>query len=102
MLVVVIYWCSMYVHFSLRLLIMNRVDAALQSTCDGAAGGIYGPRYVMGGTAVAVSYTYLRWTQEEAIAMLDAAGISYIRCNVERDNYNVNRGFVIVPVSEWN
>ena len=81
---------------------MNRVDAALQSTCDGAAGGIYGPRYIMGGTAVAVSYTYFRWTEEYAKALLDAAGIQYLRVEVEADNYNVKRAFVVVPVSEWN
>ena len=81
---------------------MNRVDAALQSTCDGAAGGIYGPRRIMGGEAVSVTYTYFRWTEAQAVAMLEAAGVKYLRCTVERDNYNVNRAQVIVPTSEWN
>jgi hypothetical protein len=81
---------------------MNRVDAALQSTCDGAAGGLYGPRIIMGGTAVAVSYTYFRWTQEEAIALLDMFGVKYLRVEVSADNYNVKRAFVVVPISEFN
>jgi hypothetical protein len=56
----------------------------------------------MGGTAVALSYTYFRWTEEYAKALLDAAGIQYLRVEVLPDHRNVSRGYVVVPVSEWN
>lgn len=81
---------------------MNRINAALQSTCDGPVGTIWGPRSIMNGDAVSLSYTYFRWTEAQAIAMLDAAGIQYLRVSVDQDCRNVTRCQVIVPISEWN